>query len=159
MPSRSSKSRISQRRGDQFEQVVVQHLLYHGCKLVERIATPTKVFRGRTIRTKAVSGDIKAILPPNGKAVHVECKYRPGRPVRFSDLELHQVRALDEADAAGAIGVLAVFDANQTHLLNWYCLRLREFGPGKSIQHHWLGQCPAFPPLRDTPPDLDRCEL
>jgi hypothetical protein len=122
--SRSMVSRMAQRTGADFELVVVQRLIMHGCVEVEQVATPMRLVRGIPVRSAKVSCDIKAILPPFGRAVMVECKLRPGQSLQWSDLQEHQHRRLKNCLDAGGIALIAYSDTTSgIHLLDYYHLR------------------------------------
>jgi len=129
--SRSLVSRQSQRTGADFELVVCHRLRLLGCVEVEQVATPMRKVRGVWVRSAKVSCDVKAILPPSGRAVICECKLRPGGTLQWSDLADHQHRRLRNAADAGALAVVAFTDAvNGIELMDYgHALRLG-FAPG-----------------------------
>jgi len=105
-------ARMSQRTGADFELVVCQRLRLLGCAEVEQVAVPMHKIRGVWVRGRKVSCDIKAIIPPTGRAVVVECKLRPDAKLAWDDLEDHQHRRMAGAAEAGALVVIAFSDAH-----------------------------------------------
>lgn len=77
--------------------------------IVNRIATPTRVIRGRAIRTAAVAGDLFGCTD-TGRALLVECKSRKGGGCTPSDFEAHQLRALQAWAKAGGLALVASWD-------------------------------------------------
>ncbi len=97
--------------GDAAEWQVRRHLALAGYRCIERIETGWRVHRdhrtGRIVGATPlakVSGDFRAVAP-DGRAVLVEVKQR--ERLIWSDLEDHQVKALNEHAKAGAIALLA----------------------------------------------------
>lgn len=129
--SRSMVSRMSQRTGADFELVVCHRLRLRGCVEVEQVAVPWHKIKGVWCRGRKVSCDIKAIMPPTGRAVHVECKLRPDGQLAWSHFEDHQHRRLRNVVEAGGLAVVAFSDTrNGIELIDYgHALRLG-FAPG-----------------------------
>lgn len=83
--------------------------------LVQRIATPCRVVRGRKVHTAKVVGDLVGCTV-DGRALLIECKAHtdskghPRRP-RPSDFEKHQIEALRQWHRRGGLALVAYFDA------------------------------------------------
>lgn len=123
------RARRSQRTGADFELVVVGRLRALGAACVEKVATPMIKVRGTWVPGRKVSCDIKGILRPSGRAVHVECKLRPGRSLVWSDLRPHQHDHLQECLDAGGLALIAFSDTQHgVVLLSYEALRQ---------DHHW----------------------
>jgi len=97
-------SRISQKKGESLELLTLNRLRASGC-FVDRIATPVKVIKGKTIRTKKVLGDIIG-LNQNGIGLLCECKNRNRLP-RPSDFEPHQIETLEKWGNMGGVALVS----------------------------------------------------
>lgn len=108
-----------------------------GLAEIERVHTPFKIIRNsrgqiiNAVPEQKVSGDFRAVDPTNGKSVLVEAKTRSGDRVIWSDLEDHQVEALNGHVKAGAIALLSVVLEDKAILLEW---PVPGFGPGVSLR-------------------------
>ena len=68
---------------------------------------PARTRDGKYLRQ--CSGDFWGILPPTGRSVLVEVKYRR-RPLRISDFQPHQIAALRMHADAGGLSLIFHFD-------------------------------------------------
>jgi Holliday junction resolvase len=100
----SAKAKASQRRGEALEVYVLARLRGMGC-MVERIATPVRMVRGRPMRTAKVFADIIG-LNQDGRGLLVECK-NYGRKPRPSDFRPHQRDTLTEWARRGGVAAVA----------------------------------------------------
>ena len=134
-------SRTQQHQGAVGEQRAEELLQRMGVQMVEQIATPIVITnRNKTgwvkIRYKSkVSGDRRGVMNDgSGRRVLAEVKTTRDRNLRFSDLQPHQVEALNENDALGAVSLLvwvAWFGYRQEiTVMRW---PVPGFGPRKSI--------------------------
>lgn len=148
-------ARMSQRTGADFELVVCHRLRLLGCEEVEQVATPMRQVRGVWVRARKVSCDIKAIIPPTGRAVYVECKLRPGAKLAWDDLEDHQHRRMANAAAAGALAVIAFSDTGHGIELIDYSNALRlgwARGSPLSSAGRAMAAAVHWPRFKDQPP-------
>lgn len=121
--------------GQAAEWAVRHALAKAGYRCIERIETGWRVQRcPRTHRIVGasplakVSGDFRAI-EPGGRSVLVEVKRR--ERITWSDLDDHQVQALNNHAEAGALALLAwVRPDGQVSLHHW---PVPGFGPGKAL--------------------------
>ena len=128
---RSLIARQSQRTGSDFELVVCHRLRLLGCVEVEQVAVPWHKIRGVWTRGRKVSCDIKAIIPPTGRALFCECKLRPDGNLQWSDLQEHQHERLRTAAVAGALSVIAFSDTrNGIELIDYEHALHLGFVPG-----------------------------
>lgn len=141
---KSDRNRRNTKIGKRGQNIAMEALAAAGYVCIEPIETGWVIVRRYNPRTKKsvivsafpkekVSGDIKAIDPATGKAVHVEVKAVKGN-LRFSELDQHQVEALDTVVMAGAIAILAWVRGSMCRLYRW---PVDGFGPGKSLK--WEG--------------------
>lgn len=128
---RSQKARASQGAGADAEAIVRNRLIASGFKHVCRIETGFAKIRGKWTRVRKVAGDIRCV-GEDGRSVLVEVKWRPERLV-FSDLENHQIDALNEHQYVGGMSLLAWCHRGGAELLYWSELLLMGFGPGSYI--------------------------
>jgi hypothetical protein len=105
-----------------------------GVKMVERIATPIVVTgkqQGGWMQfayAEKVSGDWRGMMP-DGRRVLCEVKARDGR-LRWSDLQPHQRRALDENHLYHGVSLLIWIHPDDQVILRWPVLG---FGPRVSL--------------------------
>lgn len=139
--TRSATNSRNRKRGAKAEDIAAEALRAAGYVCVEPIETGWTIIRKYNPATKksviasafpkkTVSGDLKAIEPGTGRAVHVECKSYPGN-LAYSVLEAHQVAALDGVVAAGGIGILAWVRGCECRLYSW---PIDGFGPRRSLK-------------------------
>ena len=120
--------------GEQLTRFALQRA---GLAEIERVHTPFRIHRNSAGKVEnvspmeKVSGDFRAIDPETGKSVLCEVKTRAGDRILWSDLEEHQVRALDAHAKHGAIALLSVVLSDKAILLRW---PVSGFGKGKSIR-------------------------
>ncbi len=135
---------MSQRTGADFELVVCSRLRDLGCAEVEQVATPMAKVRGVWVRGKKVSCDIKALIPPTGRAVAVECKLRPDGTLTWGDLQDHQHRRLRNVVDAGGLAVIAFSNCRDGIELIDYAMALRlGFGAGAQFTAERRAQAAA----------------
>ena len=127
----TSAARASQAKGSASESMVRAALVAAGYRMVERIATPCKLVRGRLVYSDRVSGDFRAIVGP-GFSVLVECKARDVS-LTWTAFEEHQRRALDEHAKLGGISVVGWVQRGRVRILDWAAIRAAGFGPGRSV--------------------------
>ena len=138
---RAATNSRNRKKGSKAEDIVAHALEAAGYLCIEPIETGWTIIRKydpvkkqsvivSAFPKKKVSGDIKAIEPGTGRAVHVEVKARPDNLV-YSALEDHQVKALDRVVAAGGVGILAWVRGLECRLYRW---PVAGFGPGKSLK-------------------------
>ena len=125
----------NQRVGVWAENMAERWLYSQGFHCIERIRTGWRIkwINGKVVSAKPkekVSGDFNCI-GKNGQYIHVEVKQRGSGKLFFSDLEEHQVEAMDERVKYGAL-VLLIWVQSPTELkaLQWPIDGLK---PGKSI--------------------------
>ena len=109
-PKRRLSAARSKALGEALERATALALAAGGV-IAHRIATPSKVVRGRTVYTEQVCGDFFG-LTVNGCGVLVECKHRTGtdgqpRTPRPSDFEKHQISALLQWHERGGLAMVA----------------------------------------------------
>jgi hypothetical protein len=105
---------VSVYRGEALELLVLQRLRAQGC-LVERIATPFRMVRGKPMRTTKVFGDLIG-LNADGKGLLVECK-NYGRQPRPRDFRPHQKKVLLEWAKMGGVSIVAWIEAGELKML------------------------------------------
>jgi Holliday junction resolvase-like predicted endonuclease len=146
---RSEQGAVNREQGEVAEDMARVQLELLGLKRIERIQVGWKVIWGEDGRIlhafplERVSGDFKAITP-TGTAVHVEVKSRSRRDrLRYSDLEAHQVEALDEHARYGGVSLLCwATPAGEILVMQW---PIPGFERYKSItieqarRHQWPG--------------------
>lgn len=125
---RSQRARASVQRGAAGEAILAQRLRAAGYLMVERIQTGFVRRGDRWLPGERVAGDFRAIAP-GGISVLVESKMRDERLI-WSDLERHQVAALDEHHRCGGISFLGWIHLPEVDLLRW---PVAGFGPGQAI--------------------------
>lgn len=125
---RSQRARASVQRGTAGEAILSARLRAAGFLMVERIQTGFVHRGGRWVPGARVAGDFRAIAP-GGISVMVESKMRDER-LTWSDLERHQVAALDEHHRCGGLSFLGWIHLPEVDLLRW---PVAGFGPGESI--------------------------
>lgn len=96
-------SRLGVKRGEALEKAALAQLRAWGC-MVERIATPIRMVRGKPLRTTKVFADIIG-LNSGGKGLLVECK-NYGRIPRPSDFAPHQLATLHEWTKRGGVAMV-----------------------------------------------------
>lgn len=107
----AQKNRKAQRDGDHAEQLVRSRLSWFGIPFVQRIHTGWKIIRvrGRVVDARPcarVAGDFWGVMP-DGRCLLVEVKERDAAKLSLSDLEDHQIQALDAVRRAGGVAILA----------------------------------------------------
>jgi hypothetical protein len=107
----ATKNRKAQRAGDLAEQQVRSRLSWFGIPFVQRIHTGWKIIRrgGRVVDARPCSrvvGDFWGVMP-DGRCLLVEVKERQAAKLSLSDLEDHQIQALDAVRRAGGVAILA----------------------------------------------------
>ena len=123
-PLNRIKGKQNQKAGAFAEQFAERWLYSQGFHCIERIQTGwyIKWINGKVVSAKPrakVSGDFVAI-GKNGQAVHVEIKMRGGDVLIHSDLENHQVEAMDEKTKHGALCLLLwVRSPTELKALQW----------------------------------------
>lgn len=138
---RAETNSRNRKRGAKAEDIAAEALAAAGYVCIEPIETGWTIIRKYNPATKksviasafpkkTVSGDLKAIEPGTGRAVHVEVKSREDKLI-YSDLENHQVAALKNVVDAGGIGLLAWVNGCQCRLYKW---PVSGFGPGKALK-------------------------
>lgn len=139
--SATHRSRINsanRKAGRASEQLVRIALRQRGVQRIEKIEVGWGIVRdakGKIVNAyplEKVSGDFRGLLP-GGRAVHVEAKGRSGK-VLYSDLEAHQVAALDEVTRLGGLALLAWHDTatDNVHLFDWAEIK-DQFKPRTSL--------------------------
>lgn len=138
---RSGTNSRNRKRGAKAENIAAEAMFLAGYVCIEPIETGWVIIRKYQPATKKtvivsafpkkkVSGDLKAIEPRTGRAVHAEVKSRPGN-LQYSALEDHQVAALDNVVDAGGIGLLIWVRGMDCRIYKW---PVNGFGPGKSLK-------------------------
>lgn len=128
--------------GELGEDLTRKALASVGYTFIERVHTAWVVVRRVGPKTKKsrivsafpaekVSGDFRAVDPKTGRSVLCEAKFDGGDRVVYSDLEKHQVKALDDHFNAGGESILSVVINNRAWLLRW---PIADFKPGTSIR-------------------------
>lgn len=141
----TSAARASQAKGAASEHMVRAALVAAGYHMVERIATPCKLVRGRLVYSDRVSGDFRAVLPLKrtlgsaqgpviyrGISVLVECKARDVS-LTWTAFEDHQRRALEDHAKLGGVSLVGWVQRGRVRLLDWAAIRAAGFGPGRSV--------------------------
>ena len=141
---RRIRNKISQREGNEAQDLVERFMIENGYKCVERIETGygLKIQNGKIVGAfpkKAVSGDIKAI-GPKGRAVLVEVKHRPPKDngklnLKWGDFEEHQITALEDVTNAGGWAFIAWVTSLYPPRLFWLMWPIEGFKKGK-----WLSE-------------------
>lgn len=135
--SAARAARNVQKAGEYGETLTLHALRRLGYLEIERVHTPFKIIRGsdgkiiNAVPVEAVSGDFRAIEPGTGRSVLVEAKFDSVDRVLWSDLESHQIAALDGHVKAGAVALLSVVLLDKAWVLQW---PVSGFGPGRSIR-------------------------
>lgn len=135
------KNKRNQKRGQRGQEIAALALERAGFSCVRPIETGWRVIqrfdpkRKQMVVVKAwprekVDGDFTAVEPGSGRAVRVEVKAREGK-LLWSDLEAHQVEALDAIVAVGGIGLIAWVCGMECRLYRW---PVGSWGPGKSMK-------------------------
>lgn len=110
--TKKQSGHLARNLGELCERMAEAHLRRTG-NLVQRIATPCSVVRGRKVYTGKVIGDIVGCTP-EGRALLVECKcHSDGKRPVFSDFRPHQVYALKAWHMAGAKVMVAWLDSGR----------------------------------------------
>lgn len=125
-------SKTNAKRGQVAQDTVCHHLIAMGFKCVAEIATPKKVFVGKTIYTSKVAGDFYA-LGKDGRGVLVEVKCRTVDNLHHSDFQPHQITRLDEYQENKGLSLVAWVNfekVDRVAILNWKTIgfQLREKG-------------------------------
>ena len=139
--NRSATNSRNRKRGAKAEDIAAAALAAAGYVCIEPIETGWVIIRKynpvkretvivSAFPKKQVSGDLKAIEPGTGRAVHVEVKSREDK-LLYSSLEHHQVDALRKIVDAGGIGIVAWVNGCDCRLYQW---PIDGFGPGKSLK-------------------------
>lgn len=114
-----------------------------GYRFIERVHTPWKVLRRPDPDAKGgsrivgavpedkVSGDFRAVDPRTGRSVLCEAKFDGEDRVIWSDLEEHQIAALNEHSRCGGESLFSAVIGGRAWLLRW---PIQDFGPGCSIR-------------------------
>lgn len=133
--NRRLQGRHSRKAGEVAEAIVGNRLRSLGLKCVQRIEVGWKVVRHPTTRSIIGAHPIAKVLAdwhglaPGGRSVICEVKRRT-QPMKFSDLEAHQVIALNAHFDAGGISLLALVHGAGIAIMAWPVLG---FGPGTSL--------------------------
>lgn len=120
------RAKKSQRVGSDAQAIIVHRLRAFGMRLVEQVATPSMLLRrgGKIVGqafTQKVSGDIRAVMPPNGVSVLCEVKFRPDL-LALSDFKEHQRRALCEHWMAGGLSLVAWMNTHGLAIMEYHVL-------------------------------------
>lgn len=136
-------SRIK-KTGNAGEEAAAAALRRIGVLMVQEIGTPFVIVNhkpGGWVKgfwKKKVSGDLQGHTE-KGTSVLAEVKTIFDRSLRWSDLDDHQSRALEQ-HSKHAISLLVWINRDGIHVMNWYTLtRVIGFGPGKSIKPEQAG--------------------
>ena len=142
---RVSTAKASQAKGVHGEELVRRALVATGYCMVERIATPAKLARGRLVYSSRVSGDFRAVWPLRvrlgpangaerdfGVSVLVECKARDVS-LTWTAFEDHQRRALEDHAKLGGISLVGWIRCGRVHLLDWSAIRAAGFEAGWAV--------------------------
>jgi hypothetical protein len=138
MPSHSEWQKIgssSAKKGNQTQADALPKLAQYFA-LVERIESAFRIIRGQggrilnAIPVAKVSGDFRAVIPPSGRSVLIECKWRSDK-LLFSDLEKHQHEALSNHTACG--GLSLILWVNDRGFFLFDPLQFPDFRPKKSL--------------------------
>ena len=90
-----------------------------GVDLVEQIATPSIVVRGRKKYIGKVSGDRRGVLSPNGRSVHAEVKKYKTKNLAYSVLKPHQRDWLTRHAEAGGLSLLIWVAQDDIYVMKW----------------------------------------
>jgi hypothetical protein len=114
-------ARSQQTTGATAEGMAAQVMAFCGVKRLQRMHTGTRQIRGKRIFAERVFADFHGLLP-GGRMVVCECKAR--QHLVRSDFAAHQIEALDEYAALGALALLFWFKCgtNQYWLMEWQCV-------------------------------------
>lgn len=141
-------------RGNLWEGIVKNHLVFMGLKHVRKIETGMMCIGNRWIHSKKVDGDFTAI-GPGGRMVLVEVKAYPDR-LKHSALKPHQIKNLDDVVACGGISLLAWCNTKtrKVHMLPW---PIEGFGPRtaltpESIENKAIRHVDSLPPNHPQKP-------
>lgn len=137
MTNHRLQGRRAQKSGANAEALVRQRLLALGLCCVERIETGFKLTRinGKIVGAypaAKVSGDFRAVVKGTGVSVLVEVKSRPNI-LRWSDMEAHQIKALDDHNVAGGVSLLAWVSRYGLSVMRWPIPTIH-FKPRLSLQ-------------------------
>lgn len=114
-----SSGRYAQAVGAAGEELAAKVLAGRGVRMVERIATPTKLIRGRMIYSAKVSGDHMGILVPSGVRVLTEVKTIHDRNLRWGDLRSHQPERLSLNKEFGGVSLLVWVSGDGVFVMDW----------------------------------------
>lgn len=110
--TKKQSGHLARNLGELCERMAEAYMRWTG-NLVQRIATPCSVIRGRKVYTGKVIGDIVGCTP-EGRALLVECKcHADGKRPVLSDFRPHQVAALKAWHMAGAKVMVAWLDSDR----------------------------------------------
>lgn len=140
--------RLSQSRGAVGEKIARLMLQAAGVEMIESIATPYAVtHRGKNgwikiKHTKQVSGDIRGIIPGNGRRVLAEVKARDRNlrksDFRASDGSYHQLDKLQENHECNGISLVIWIYPYENLILRWpFYMHAKWLEPGAraSLDH------------------------
>lgn len=131
----------SQRRGKLSEAAARELLGWMGGRMIQKIATPVRLrppksvrarkeFFSRVIYDTKVKGDIWGIEPETGRSILAESKERTADRLMFSDLQKHQVEALDEHSDCNGLTYLIWLHPSDVYVMRW---PIQGFVPGTSL--------------------------
>ncbi len=139
---RSETSRRNAKRGNKTEEIAGRYLKSLGFLFVEPIERAWIIIRKYdpkrkksritgAVPKKKVSGDFTAIEPGTGRYVHIEVKSMHDK-IMWSNLEPHQIEALNDKHKAGALCLLVwVRSPIEIKAMEWPVFG---FGPRKSVK-------------------------
>jgi len=113
------RGRQNQRAGEQGEHIAEVVLRTLGVDLVEKIATPAIMLKGRYVRVGKVSGDRRGVLAPNGRSVHSEVKSYKSKNLSYSVMKPHQRDWLTRHAEAGGLSLLIWISAFDVYVMKW----------------------------------------
>lgn len=134
-PEQAQRSLAQKRRravGRRVEAVVEHRLRALGLEMVERINVEQRRVGDKTLYTKRVSGDFRAVTP-TGHAVLVEVKHRDASRLTYSDIQPHQRSALDAFVRLGALALLVWANGSDVAIMRWADMRGMLIAPGSSL--------------------------
>jgi len=124
-------------KGKEAEKIAIYALNTIGINMVEKIGTPIRIIdkiiiRGRSyyslIWGDKVSGDFRGIIKGSGRSVLAEVKFRSGEKLKLSDLEKHQINALDLHNELGGLSLLVWVNDDNVFVLRWPIIELNKKG-------------------------------
>jgi len=119
----SKTNKANAKKGNRTEEASVPFLCAIGLELIEPIARDWIIrwsggrVTGATPKGK-VAGDFRAIVPPLGRSVLIECKHSPDK-LSLSAFRPHQQAALDAHVAHGGISLVVWWNAVRVRILRW----------------------------------------